>query len=97
MAMDNEGIVMVTYNPSTINVNDFRAVTATATDAAGNNATCEFNVFGLTGKFMIAKINFRKTTLVTSSGFSFFADFICGARVGATAGGGGGGDRPLDV
>ena len=70
MAMDNEGIVMITYNPSTININEFRTVTATATDAAGNNATCEFNVFGLTGKFMIPKINFRKTSLVTSSGFS---------------------------
>ena len=51
MAMDNEGIVMITYNPSTININEFRTVTATATDAAGNNAICEFNVFGLTGKF----------------------------------------------
>ena len=70
MAMDNEGIVTVTYDPNTINVNDFKLVIATATDAAGNTATCEFNVIGLAGNYMISAINFRKTSLGTSSGFS---------------------------
>ena len=73
MATDNEGIVTVTYDPSTINVNDFKLVTATATDAAGNTATCDFTVFGLTGKWIFHLV--------------FFADFICGARGGAEEGG----------
>ena len=51
--MDNEGPVMVTYNPSTISVGEVKTVTATATDSAGNNATCTFLAFGIrdsTGK-----------------------------------------------
>ena len=51
--MDNEGPVMVTYDPSTISVGEVKTVTATATDSAGNNATCTFLAFGIrdsTGK-----------------------------------------------
>ena len=77
---DGPGNVTVTYEPNTINVNEFISVTATATDAAGNTQTCQFNAIGLIGKYMIPPRNQFLQKWFGNILLAFCAVFICKAQ-----------------
>ena len=51
-ASDSEGMVTVSYSPNTVSAG-FTQVTATATDEAGNIASCTFLLNAVVGKILL--------------------------------------------
>ena len=52
-ASDSEGMVTVSYNPNTVSATGLTLVTATATDEAGNIASCTFLLNAVLGKKLL--------------------------------------------